>query len=229
MPPANVRVATPPAGGVWRVARGPNPLEARTPDPHTLTSSKAGNRFDSPNGDYGVLYFGSTLRGCFGEVLARKRPDPTLAALVEDDWRGHHFMEIGSVPRDWRDRRSAVKVQLPEDFVYLDVDHPDTHQVLRHELALGLAALGYDDLNIGIVRGDDRRVTRLISQWAWSQGGQGGEAIYDGLRYASKIDSAWECWAVFDDAALTVLDTKPITLSMPDLVDIANYYCIRVH
>ncbi len=228
MPPFNPRLATPPAEGVWRVARGPNPLEARIPDPATLTSSKAGNRFDSRNGAYGVLYFGASLRVCFGEVLARKRPDPKLAALVTNEWREHHFMEVGAVPRDWRDRRSAVRVRLPEDYAYLDVDHPDTHQFLRRELALGLAELGYDDLNIGIVRGNDRRVTRLISQWAWSQSEQ-GDAVYAGLRYASKVNTDWECWAVFDDVHLEVLDTKPITLNMPDLIEIANYYGLQVH
>lgn len=160
--------------------------------------------------------------------MARKRPDPALAALVEDQWRDHHFMEVGSIARDWRDRRSAVRVSLPEQFAYLDVDHPDTHQFLRRELALGLAALGYDDLNIGTVRGHDRRVTRLISEWAWSQA-EAGDAIYGGIRYASKINTDWECWAIFDDIEVTVLDTKPITLDMPDLVEIANYYDLRIH
>ncbi len=136
-------------------------------------------------------------------------------------------MEVGAIPRDWRDRRSAVKVQLPEYMAYLDVDHPDTHQFLRQELALGLAALGHDDLNIGVVRGNDRRVTRLISQWAWSATGDNG-AIYHGLRYMSKIQNDWECWAVFDDAPLEVVDTMPITLDMPELIDIANRYGLRI-
>ncbi len=227
MPPVNPRLARPPKGGVWRVARGPDPLEARIPPADTLISSKVGNRFDSPDGRYGVLYFGASLRVCFGEILARKRPDPSLAALVEDELRGHNFMEVGSVARDWRDRRSAVKVQLPDDVSYLDVDHPDTHQFLRRELALGLAALGCDDLNIGIVRGNDRRVTRLISEWTWSQ--TAGGAIYGGIRYASKINSDWECWAVFHDIEVPVIDTKPITLDMPELVETANYYGLRIH
>lgn len=227
MPPVNPRFVKPPRQGIWRVARGPNPLEARRPDPTTLISSKAGNRFDGAY--YGVLYFGSSLKACFGEVLARKRPDPRLARLVEKEWRDHSFMEIGSVARDWRDRRSAVQVRLSAaDLVYLDVDHPDTHLVLRDELALGLAALGHDDLNIGIVRGPDRRVTRLISEWAYSRGGPDGEPVFGGLRYTSKIDNDWECWAVFDDVDLEVLDTKPLTLDMSCLIEIANRYGLRM-
>lgn len=228
MPAANPAVVVPPAQGVWRVARGPNPLDAQRPDPATLISSKTGNRFDSPDGSYGVLYFGSALTVCFGEVLARKRPDPALAKLVEAEWRGYSFMEIGAVPRDWRDRRSIVKVALPTDMAYLDVDHPNTHEFLRRELALGLAALGADDLNIGVVRGQDRRITRLISTWAWSQGDDDGRPTYAGVRYASKIDNDWECWAIFDDVDLEVLDTKPVTLE-PELLAVADRFGLRMH
>ncbi|MGI8686145.1 MAG: RES family NAD+ phosphorylase [Acidimicrobiales bacterium] len=229
MVPLNPRAVSPPREGVWRVARGPNPLDARLPDPDTLTTSKAGNRFDAPNREFGVLYFGSTLKACFGETLARKRPDPTLARLVEQEWQGRNFMEIGAVPQDWRDRRSAVRVRLPADIPYLDVEHPDTHQFLRRELALGLSALGHGDLNIGTVRGPDRRVTRLISHWAWSQGEPTGRPSYAGIRYVSKINNDWECWAVFWDAQFEVLDTKPITLDMPDLQEMANFLGLRIH
>lgn len=228
MVPVNPRTVSPPADGVWRVARGPNPLDARLPDPHTLTTSKAGNRFDAPDRQYGVLYFATTLSGCFGEVLARKRPDPKLADLVEQEWRGHEFMEVGAVARDWRDRRSAVRVRLPTDMQYLDVEHPNTHQFLRRKLALGLSALDQDDLDVGVIRGPDRRVTRLISHWAWSQSEPTGPT-YAGIRYLSRIDTRWECWAVFWDVPLKVLDTKPITTDMPDLMDIGDFLGLRIH
>ena len=230
MPPVNPRVVTPPADGVWRVARGPDPLHARRADPDTLTSSKSGNRFDSPDSSYGVLYFGTDLRGCFGEVLSRKRPDQALARLVEEDWRDHHFMEVGSVPREWRDRRSDVRVRLRTDrYAYLDVEHPETLEFLRGQLALGLASLGLDDLNLGTVRGPDRRVTRLISSWAWTAADDQGNPMYNGIRYVSKLDNDWECWAVFEDAEMDVADTKPITLDMPELIEVANRYSLRMY
>lgn len=229
MPPVNPKVAVPPAGGVWRVARGPNPLEAKRADPDTLTTSKSGNRFDAADGSYGVLYFGTALQVCFGEVLSRKRPDPALAKLVEEEWRGHSFMEVGNVPRDWRDRRSAVRVKLDDNFSYLDVEHPDTHEFLRGKLALGLAALGLDDLNVGTVRGPDRRLTRLISHWAYTEADESGAPVYGGLRYISKLNSEWECWAVFEDADIEVVDTKPITLDMAELMEVANHYGLVMH
>lgn len=52
------------------------------PDAMSLAATTAGDRFDSPAGDYAVSYFGSTLEACFGETMARFRPSPVL--LAED-------------------------------------------------------------------------------------------------------------------------------------------------
>lgn len=229
MPP-KPRVVDAPAG-IWRIARGSNPLEARIPDPGTLNSSTAGNRFDSPNGEYGVLYFGANLDASFGEVLARKRPDIGLANLVRDEWRDMHFMEPGNVPAEWRSRRSAVQVHIEFDFPvdrFLDVEHKDTILFLRDELALGIAALGYKDLTIGHMRGDDRRVTRLISDWAWRQTDD-GVPVFAGIRYLSKICDDWECFAVFGDVPLEVIQTRPLTLDMPELKRIAEDFDLTMH
>lgn len=62
-------------------------LEAIRPDvrqPHNwfLANSVGtfGNRFDSPDGYYRVLYASSRRLACFVETLARFRPDITLLA-----------------------------------------------------------------------------------------------------------------------------------------------------
>lgn len=47
-----------------------------------------------------MLYFGSDLRACFGETLARFRPDTSLLAVIGSEWRGMGFMDVGSVTPD---------------------------------------------------------------------------------------------------------------------------------
>jgi hypothetical protein len=108
--PAVVRA---PLEGVWRVGRGENPLAIQPVEGTRSRRSSGANRSDPGSYDFGVLYFGSTLQACFAETLARLRPSVKLLALVEDEWRSAGFMDAGSVPADWRQRRTAVHVGFP--------------------------------------------------------------------------------------------------------------------
>jgi len=164
------------SGSLWRVGRNPEALTVAAPTAHDLRGKRAGNRFDIPG--VGVLYCASTLEGCFAETLARFRPKLDLAELVADEWKAAGHLRPGSVPAGWRHRRTAVEVAVDPGYRFLDVDHLDTHQVLRGELALGLAALGYSDLDTGLIRGPDRRVTRLVAAWAHQQMADGDGELY---------------------------------------------------
>jgi hypothetical protein len=179
--------------------------------------------------DCGVLYFGSDLETCFGETLARLRPSSAVLAVVEEEWRARGFMDAGTVAADWRQRRTAVHIRLPEDVLFLDAEWPTTHQFLRQELALGLSALGFGDLDVAAVRGPDRRVTRLIADWAYLAEDE-GRPRYAGVRYESRLRSGWECWALFDDEdmELEVIETLPVTREMPALQRVAELFELRV-
>lgn len=217
-----------PAGGIWRVARGGNPFER---PPHLpRTNLTKGNRFDPLTLEYDVLYFGTDLETCFGETLARFRPNLDLVSLVEKEWDEFGFMALGTVAADWRHRRTAGHLLLPDDCLFLDVEAPETHQVLRKQLALGLSALGCKDLDVSTVRGPDRRVTQLISEWTYAQ------ERYAGIRYFSRLHTGWECWAVFYRTIerllaagdLEVVETVPITEDMPALLAVAELFELRV-
>jgi len=191
--------------------------------------SSGGNRFDPRSYDYGVLYFGSTLQACFAETLARLRPSVKLFALVEDEWRQQGFMAAGTVPADWRQRRTAVRVRLPGAARFVDVESPLTHQFLRVELAPALAALGIDDLDVSTVRGPDRQVTQMISEWAYMVN-DGDKARFAGIRYCSRLGSQWECWAVFEDdqIEIEVLERLPIAKDTPELREVADLFGLTV-
>jgi hypothetical protein len=222
-----LRVLAAPPGGVWRVGWGDAPLAASRLPPELLAETTAGNRFDSPSGAYGVIYCAARLTACFGETLARHRPHPTLAALVAEEWERLGFMEIGAVAAEWRQRRVAVRVRLQGRF--LDVESPTTRARLRLELGAALADLGYDDFDVPAVRGHDRRLTRLMSQWAHDQPGRQGSPRFAGIRYLSRLDSRWECLAIFDETPLEIVESHAITPDMPELQDIARRYGLRIH
>jgi len=132
-------------------------------------------------------------------------------------------------PVEFAHRRSAVHVQLPAGLRFIDVESPVTQQFLRSELAVGLSALGVTDLDISTIRGPHRRITQLVSEWAY-MATDGDEPRYAGIRYESRVHSGWECWAFFDDEdlPLTIVETIPITADLPALVEVARMFDLRV-
>jgi len=79
------------------VGRSPNPVFFADPPPADLLDyPHSGNRFDSPTENFRVCYFASNLEACFGETLARFRPDPSLIAATNEEG----FMAAGEVPAD---------------------------------------------------------------------------------------------------------------------------------
>jgi len=227
-PPVRPRAVAPPADGLWRIGRGDDPLRLQEPS-RVPFIPLAGNRFDSASGSYRVLYFGTSLECCFGETLARFRPSPSVIAVIADEWRERGFMQLGAVPAEWRHRRSAVRVSAPSDACFLDVEHVETHQHLRTELALGISALGLQDLDVAAMRGPDRRVTRLVGEWTFDQTDGDGRPRYAGLRYLSRVNSDWECWAVFTETTLEVKETRPITLDLPGISVVERLFELTVH
>lgn len=219
-----------PHRGMWRVGRSPDPVHFGEPLPaDQLDNPHTGNRFDSPTADYRVCYFATTLDGCFGETLARFRPDPELVEAATEEG----FMAVGEVPAAWRQRRLAVRVRaepsprLPS-VRFLDVEGLSTRQVLRGELAPLLAYYGYRDLDVPTVRGADRRITRWIGKWAHDQRDDTGLPVFAGVRYLSRLSSDWECWAVFDDVPLRELARQPILQDERTLRRVARAYELRV-
>lgn len=175
------KTVTAPDDGFWRIGRGGVALDYPPRAPIDMSDARSGNRFDSYTGRFSALYFGSTLQACFGETLSRFRKDPVLAFL-DADWDGiGGFMKRGTVPADWRTRRTAVRAKVQEDALFLDVEDSATRSLLMKELGPTLSMIGCDDLDVAAIRGYDRRVTRFISEWAWGQE-LGDGRVFAGLR-----------------------------------------------
>jgi hypothetical protein len=224
----SVRVVEASPAGVWRVGRSPDPLALSDPlSPSELDEPHTGNRFDSPTGAYRTLYFATDLAGCYGETLARFRPDTALIELLKDEWEERGWMNLGEVPAAWRQRRLAVRARFlatgrfASGVRFLDVEARQTREALKIELAGLLSYWGHEELDVSTVRGGDRRVTRLISQWAYDQSDSAGRPLYAGIRYLSRLDTEWECWAVFEDVEIEELE-RQCELTPPSDVSLLN-------
>ena len=220
--------AAPPEGGLWRVARG-DPFALREPSPRLSGGAGdpwIGNRFDSALGNFRVWYFATTLEGCYGETLAALRPDPIVAAALdgEDDC----FFPLGEIGADWRQRRIAVRATFPEERPFLDVEAVSTRSILRDELTWLLAELGLDDIDVAAIRSKDRRLTRWIAQWAWHKRHEVGPPNYAGVRFCSRLNTAWECWAVFEDTLPEEQERKSILPQDAALRNVAELYKLQI-
>lgn len=221
-------LADPPEKGLWRVARG-DPFALREP-PARLSGSAAdpriGNRFDSALGNFRVWYFATELEGCYGETLAALRPDPVVLAAIdgEDDC----FFPLGEIAADWRQRRIAVRASFPEKRPFLDVEAVSTRAILRDQLPWLLAELGLDDIDVSAIRSKDRRLTRWIAQWTWHQRHETGPPPFAGIRFCSRLNTEWECWAVFEDVLPTERERKSILPQDPALQRVADLYKLQI-
>jgi hypothetical protein len=221
----------PPENGLWRVGRGPDPFALRDPSPPLLPDSPAdpaiGHRFDSALGDYRVWYFATTLEGCYGETLAVLRPAPAVTRAVGDDDEG--FMPLGEVPADWRTRRLAVRATFPEDRPFLDVEAAETRVVLRDELGWVLDYVGLDDIDVAAIRSRDRRLTRWVSQWTWSKRWERTSPDYAGLCFRSRLNTDWECWAVFEEVIFDEEERRSVLRQDQALSRVANLYGLDIY
>lgn len=225
-----MEIVKPPGAGVWRVGRAPDPINF--PDPpkaDDLDYPKAGNRFDSPTENFSVCYFATDLTACFGETLSRFRPNPALAEAAEED----DFMRIGEVPADWRNQRIAVQASFVPNKVlstirFLDVEALKTRRELERELAPLLAYYGYSELDVPTVRGGDRRITRWIGKWAFDLRDEDGTPVFAGIRYLSRLNTEWECWAVFHDVGIGEISRQPIERGNTSLTAVAREFGLTV-
>lgn len=218
-----------PDEGLWRVARGPEPFALRDPAPPLRPVDREdrgiGNRFDSAMGDFYVWYCATTLEGCYGETLAPFRPDAKVRQAVGDHDEG--LMALGDVPADWRKRRVAVQATFAE-LPFVDVEAVETRERLTDELSWVLDLVGYDHIDVSAIRSRDRRLTRWISQWVWQARQQHDTPDYAGLRFCSRLNTDWECWAVFSDVHPNETDRRPILVQDSALQRVASLHKLNV-
>lgn len=227
-----MEVISSPKTPIWRVAYIPDPLSLHESDPNL----ENGSRYNSPaSGQYSILYFGSTLEVCYGELLVSFvpiEPNDQYARLLSR-WR-NNWMNVGSMPADWRAKRSIARVKLVDDLSFVDMSAPETRQVIFQNLSSKIPELEYDRLEEQLILGRFRRITRLIGGWVYEQKNEKGERLYAGIYYPSRLNKKynvdWNCWAVFaDDKPWQKLSQRPVSKTDPVLHKVTELYRLKIH
>ncbi len=214
---------------MFRVGRIPDPLAP----PDWRFASPDGTfdgRFDDPRGRHGVpsrdryrvLYVSSQPAGAFGETVARFRPSVRIlsqAGGANPFWRAGR----GVIPRDWRVARRIGATVFFVTRPLVDLAHPETMQALRPTLAPMAARLGLADIDLSAVTGPQRELTQEAALHVYQQMDSAGAPLFGGLRYVSRFNPQWECWAVFvDRSRQRPLKVDAIAADDPHLYDAAR-------
>lgn len=222
--PAEPALLNPP-NVLWRVERISPTLRFSWINAVDAESDREGNRFDVPGG--GVLYAATDPRGAYAETIAQFRPSalaPELDAAGLEPGR----VRYGTLPKQWRATRRLRSLQLNDPRPFIDIDHPASHAFLTREAGEVLRALGLANLDVGLVRGPSRRLSRALARWIYTRVDTDGQGLYAGIRYGSRL-GPHECWAIFDGTTVTLREEREILTDDQALIEVAAQMDIAIN
>lgn len=71
-------------------------------------------------------------------------------------------------------------------------------------------------------------MTRWIAQWAWHCSHEVGFPKFAGVRFSSRLDTDWECWAIFEDVLPEEKERRSILRQDEALQRVADLYRLDI-
>lgn len=200
-----------------------------------------GNRFDDPGADRGIpeterfrtIYCATQRVAAFGETIARYRPSLSLLKGLEEDVDDDEEplnLESGVIPLDWRLSRNVGKTLLDPNLRFVDIAAGETIQHLRPVCAEAAIQLGLEDVDLSAVTSSRRLITQVAARYIHEQVDENGHPLYAGIRYVSRLNRDWECWALFDTRLHHTPEAivEPIRADDPGLVEAARFLGLTI-
>lgn len=248
--PKDLSSVPPPVDGLFRLAYAfPGPFELRSWE-NAGPDGTFGNRFDDPalhlppEDRFQALYCATKRHVTFAETLAALRPSlATLAGLAsirdEEPIESMLFgstdpseVRYGLVRADWRLPRVMGHTILDPRLQFVDLGTARTSQHLRSALAAEALAHGATDIDQSLLMESRRGFTNIVARYVYELRNEEGTPRFAGIRYSSRLDSNWECWALFADRMEHVpgMPSLPekIQPDDPDLVEIASIFRLTI-
>ncbi|MGI8406586.1 MAG: RES domain-containing protein [Thermomicrobiales bacterium] len=229
-----------PEEGVVRIARRSGGAFEPPSWEYVLADGTFGNRFDDPTNStsrFRVIYCTTTSEAAFGETLARFRPSldllASLRAIVDesDDDLDDLIAASSIIPADWRMKRQIASATIADrsHAKFVDIDATASQQVLRTYLASIAVTNHLHDIDKGAIAGQARQFTQSCSRFIYEQHDAENNYLYAGIRYGSRLNPNWECWACFADR-VTFDVGFPRTIDADDgaLIDVADLFHLSI-
>jgi len=157
-------------------------------------------RWDDPDGIWRTLYVGASTLACYLEVLAPFRPDPILAAelddIVDDQEDGVTMAPPGTLPLSWCTDRLISAADLTGSFAL--VGSHESLPTLRQRFLDAARHAGLQDLDGSAIRaGQPRELTQAISSWIYRLATPTGDPLA-GIQFDSRHGDGLLLWAIYE-------------------------------
>lgn len=237
----------PPDGPVYRVARRADSPFAPPSWEYATADGTFGNRFDDASGRDGIpererfrtIYCSTQRAGAFGETLARYRRSVSLIDDLQrfaaardaaesvtedlDDSYDPEHPERRLLPASWRLDRYMGVAWLDPSLRFVDITRVQSLNHLGVTLAVEAHRLGITDVDLSIITSAQRAFTQACARYVYLKG-------FAGIRYLSRLNTEWECWAFFIDRARILGEEFPesIHASDTDLLAVARLFHLTI-
>ena len=154
------------------------------------------HRWDDPAREYRTLYCAKKPPTALRESLAPLRPSTKVWAELGVSGDSERAQNLGVVSDAWFESHVLAGATIAATGPLVDIEDIKVRERLAIRHAHAFQELGVRHLDIGELRGRERRLTQAISRSLWGEGAAG-------IRYRSTIDGE-ECYALFEGRALLV-------------------------
>lgn len=215
---------------VWRIGFLPQPWEWSD-----WRWAGADGRFNGrwdplDQGLFRTVYAGDSLLACLVELLAPYRPDPYLAAeinqITDDDSDAGAFPTVASGELDinqWLIHRVAGSAHLSARFV--DITAAEAVAALHPAFKGKALAYNLKDFDAAALKNaENRLLTQEVSQYLWIRKNPDGSDFCDGIQFRSRHGDDLLLWAIYErdtdgqiSARLSQIELTELTSATPEL------------
>lgn len=213
-----------PPAQLLRVERWRPPLRFSMINAEDAGLDRAGGRFNIPGA--GVLYAATSAQGALAEVTANFRLSASVRQKMAEAGATAEELAVTALDASWRAQRVLRELRTTEALPFVDIEAPVTHTYLTDHARSVLIGQGVPALDVATVRGPSRLLTRGLATWIYRAVDDAGDPLYGGIRYLSRLSTDYECWAIFDETPVELVDERHITIDDPDLVAVADRHGI---
>ncbi|MCA9858476.1 MAG: RES family NAD+ phosphorylase [Thermomicrobiales bacterium] len=247
---ADFHTVEPPLSGIYRLGRSASALFAPPDWSNAIERDTFSGRFDDPRTDLGkeqrfrIIYCASDRRTAFGETLAGLRPPIRLASrldsVIDEEPLDESYFHAtdpadrtrGLIEADWRLKRAIGHTILEPGLRFVDLGAARTLQQLRASFETWAPGARVEDVDQSLVMGPSRQFTQRIARYIYEHQDSRGTPLFAGIRYTSRLDRKWECWAIFADRIRHIpgMPGLPETIfpDDPDLLEVASIFQLTI-
>lgn len=217
-----------PHDGFWRVSSWPQVFDPPQP-PAPLGSPPEeddSHRYDDPDGQFRTLYCATEAEGALGECLGDFAFNTAAVVRIEaflesepepgfDEDYNHPLRPDDIKAFNWKLGHAPT-----HDARLIDVEHWRTYVAAAPSALPALRRYGIKRFDRRTLLDERRYITRtLAGVYRVDSTDEHGELLASGLRFASRLPPAWECWALWEPLPLDQDDTQieDVTFDTPAL------------